>query len=378
MYLGSMLFFIIWLIPSAVAQGMATMIVARFLDGFAGSAFLAVAAGTVVDLFEPKDIAYPMMIFTVSPFLGPAAGPIIGGFICQFTTWRWVFYTLLIWSGVVFVCVVLFVPETFHKVLLVKKAQMKRSESGNDRWYAPIEKTDRSLVKAILHSCMVPFKLLLWEPMCLLLCLYSALLLGILYLFFGAFAVVFSTNHHFQQYQIGLSFCGLGVGIILAAATNPWWVKNYLRLVKAQREREGKQDIRPDPEYRLPTAMLGGVLCVIGLFWFGWTTYSSVHWIVPIIGSSVFGAGMFLCFQGILTFLVDAYPEVAASAIAANVFVRLWFAGAFPLFGVQMYEYLGYQWASSLLGFLALLCVPMPFLLFKYGKQIRARSRFGQ
>jgi MFS family permease len=82
-----MVMFTIWLIPEAVAQGMATMIVGRFFDGFAGSAFLAVAAGSIVDMFEPSQIAFPMMIFSAAPFLGPAAGPIIGGFINQFADW---------------------------------------------------------------------------------------------------------------------------------------------------------------------------------------------------------------------------------------------------------------------------------------------------
>ena len=49
---------------------------------------------------------------------------------------------------------------------------------------------------------------------------------------------------------------------------------------------------------------------------------------------------------------------------------------AFPLFGVQMYEKLGYQWASSLLAFLTVGMLPFPFLFFKYGKKLRAKSRF--
>lgn len=44
---------------------------------------------------------------------------------------------------------------------------------------------------------------------------------------------------------------------------------------------------------------------------------------------------MLLVFSGIWTFLVDAYPLYAASALAANVFARCMFAGAFPLFGEQ-------------------------------------------
>lgn len=42
---------------------------------------------------------------------------------------------------------------------------------------------------------------------------------------------------------------------------------------------------------------------------------------------------MILVYSGVFTFLVDAYPEFAASALAANSFARSSFAGVFPLFG---------------------------------------------
>lgn len=124
-----------------------------------------------------------------------------------------------------------------------------------------------------------------------------------------------------------------------------------------------------------------------------------------------------LVFTGIFTFLVDAYPQYAASSLAANSFVRSSFAGTFyslyscpivpplcrfatneinskqtqqlsvsltlfpavfPLFGVQMYNKLGYQWATSVLAFLTVAMMPFPYLFFKYGKRIRARSRFAK
>ncbi|KAK1634302.1 hypothetical protein BDP81DRAFT_56910 [Colletotrichum phormii] len=83
-----------------------------------------------------------------------------------------------------------------------------------------------------------------------------------------------------------------------------------------------------------------------------------------------------LVFTGIFTFLVDAYPLYAASALASNAFVRCMFAAAFPLFGTQMYNKLGYSWASSLLAFLTVAMLPFPYIFFKYGKKIRSRSRF--
>jgi len=41
-----------------------------------------------------------------------------------------------------------------------------------------------------------------------------------------------------------------------------------------------------------------------------------------------------------------------------------------------MYETLGYQWASSLLAFLTVAMAPFPYLFFRYGKKLRAKSKF--
>lgn len=86
-YVFSFFLFLIWLIPCAVAKNIATELVARFIDGLAGSAFLSVAGGTVGDMFARNELQAPMMIFTASPFVGPPLGPMVAGFINQYTTW---------------------------------------------------------------------------------------------------------------------------------------------------------------------------------------------------------------------------------------------------------------------------------------------------
>ena len=177
--------FFIWLIPCAVAQNIQTMLVVRFFDGLAGSAFLSVAGGTVGDIFPKNKLSAPMMVYTASPFAGPEIGPVVGGFINQFTNWRWSFWILVIWAGVEWILIVAFVPETYAPVILRKKAAARRKETGDDRWKAPIEVMNKSVAKTVLWSCIRPFQLLFLEPMCLNLCLLSAILLGILYLFFG-------------------------------------------------------------------------------------------------------------------------------------------------------------------------------------------------
>ncbi|KAL2002631.1 hypothetical protein VTN02DRAFT_6339 [Thermoascus thermophilus] len=374
-YIVSFSFFLIWLIPCAVAQNIQTMIVSRFFSGLSGSAFLSVAGGTVGDLFARHELAAPMMFYTASPFVGPELGPLLGGFINDFTTWRWTFYLLLIWTGAILVSIVLFVQETYHPVLLRRKAAKLRKETGDDRWKAPIEKLNRSVLQTVLRSIYRPMLLLTLEPMCLSLCIFSAILLGILYLFFGAFDLVFSNVFGFNLWQVGLSFIGIFVGMIAAILTDPLWRKNYARLERKHIQAVGEKG-GFEPEWRLPPAIAGAPFVTVGLFIFAWTIYPNVHWIGPIIGSALFGAGTILVYSGIFTFLVDAYPTYAASALAANSFARSSFGAVFPLFGIQMYNRLGYHWASSLLAFLTVLMAPFPYIFFKYGKRIRKKSRF--
>lgn len=289
-YLVSFSFFLIWIIPCAVAQNIQTLLIARFLDGLSGSAFLSVAGGTVGDMFDRSQLQLPMLIYTASPFVGPSLGPLIGGFINQYTHWRWTFYVLLIWAGANLATISIFVPETYHPVLLRNRARKLRKDTGDERWQSALEKSGKTIAKSIGYSLLRPFQLLFLEPMCFNLCLFSAILLGILYLFFGAFPIVFQNNHGFSLSQTGMSFLGILVGMVLGCSTDHFWHKNYVRLIKEREARTGEVG-GSEPEYRLPPAIAGAPLVTTGLFMFGWTTYSSVHWIIPIIGSAIFGMG---------------------------------------------------------------------------------------
>lgn len=204
-YLCAFGMYFVWLIPCAVANNLATMLVARFIDGLAGSAFLSVAGGTVGDTFPKDKLSMPMCVYSAAPFCGPLLGPVVGGFIASYKSWRWCFYVLMMWAGVNWLLLFFFVPETYSPVLLRRKARALRKETGDERWKAPIEMMNKSVTKTVMWSCVRPFQLLVLEvsyqassmgvvesvadlatqPMCLSLCILSAILLGVLYLFFG-------------------------------------------------------------------------------------------------------------------------------------------------------------------------------------------------
>ena len=180
--------------------------------------------------------------------------------------------------------------SSYTPVLLREKARKKRKETGDERYKAPIEIMERSIAMTVARSLYRPFLLLTLEPMCFNLCLFSSILLGILYLFFGAFVIVFSDVYGFNLWQTGLSFIGITVGMLLAIVSDPIWHFNYLRLLRNNENKTGQQG-SSEPEFRLPPSIAGAPLTVIGLFWFAWTIYPSVHWSVPMIGSGLFGCG---------------------------------------------------------------------------------------
>jgi len=169
----------------------------------------------------------------------------------------------------------------------------------------------------------------------------------------------------------GLAFIGILIGAFVVIGPFVWYYKVYM-------EPLFDENGNIKPEYRLRPSFVGAFFIPLCLFWFGWSARPSVHWIMPIIGSSFFTIGAFLMFMSVLSYLGDAYPEYVASVYAGNDLVRSTFGAGFPLFATGMYHNLGVGWASSLLGFLSIAFIPIPFLLYKYGEGLRMRSKMAR
>ncbi|KAG1790796.1 major facilitator superfamily domain-containing protein [Suillus plorans] len=366
---ASYVFFFIFTFPIVFAPNIAVFLVFRLITGFCGSAFLSVAGGSVSDMFPNSSIASPMAVYTISPLIGPVAGPLIAGFINQHLYWEWTYRVQLCWIFVELLMLSTFVPETYVPVILKRKAKRLRESTGDSKFYAPLDRREGSLASAILVSCHTPFQLLLCDRMALLLDSWNALILGILYLAFQAFPIIFGDIHGFNMQTTGLAFIGIGLGMLSAISTQPLWNRLYAR-------ETAKYNGDPPPEMRLIMGQVGAILVPVGLFWLAFTTYPQVHWIAPIIASVPFGSGIYFVFTSTFTYLVTAYRPIAASAMASNSAMRSAFAAAFPLFARAIYDRLGTVGATALLAGLATLMAPLPFIFYRIGARLRKSSRF--
>jgi MFS family permease len=321
-------------------------------------------------MFSAKERGLAITLFAAAPFMGPVLGPIVGGFVGETVGWRWVEGVMAIFTGVLWIIGCFFLPETYAPVILRKRAAELSKRTGKVyKSRGDVDQGPTTFGKVFKTSLSRPWILLFQEPIVFLISIYMAIIYGTLYMLFGAFPIVYQQNRGWSPGIGGLSFLGVAVGMIIAVAYSIWDNKRYARLSD---EHKG---FAP-PEARLPPTMIGGVAVPIGLFWFAWTNSPSIHWIVSILAGVPFGFGMVLIFLGMMNYLIDAYTIFAASVLAANAVLRSLFGAAFPLFTTQMYHNLGIHWASTIPAFLALMCVPMPFLFYRYGPKIREKCKY--
>ncbi|KAI2471728.1 MFS general substrate transporter [Annulohypoxylon bovei var. microspora] len=365
--------FSVFSVACATAKDLQTLLICRFFAGFCGACPLAVVAAVFSDMFNNATRGIAITIFSMAVFTGPLLAPFVGGFIVEsYLGWRWTMYLASIMGWVAFILDLLFLGETYPPVILIEKAAELRRRTLNWGIHAKQEEIEIDFKELLQKNFTRPMRLLFGEPIVTLLSIYMAFIYGLLYLFLTAYPFVFQGIHHFNAGQSGLAFFGMIIGQLIAGTVVLLDQPSYQRKLAANNG-------VPIPEWRLPIVIAGGVSFTGGIFWFGWSGYSAdVHWIVPAASGIMTGFGLMGIFLQALNYLVDAYLMFAASAIAGNTFLRSLCGAGFPLFSTYMFNGLGIQWASTLLGCIAALLVPIPVIFYLYGHKIRAKSNFAQ
>ncbi|RDB28449.1 Efflux pump FUB11 [Hypsizygus marmoreus] len=358
-------------IAAALARNTASILVFRFLGGVFAAAPLTNSGALISDVWDVKTRGKALAIFTVAPFAGPALGPTIAGLIGENTTWRWLFWILALFAGFCCIIIVFTMPETYSPILLVRKAESKRKETGDNRYYAPMEKDTMTTLQRAEHVLARPFVIFFQEPMLIALTLYISFVYGCIYLLFQAYPVVFTEGHHFSASSSGLMYLPIPIGGTLAVVIYVW-----IYNPKYEREVERCAPNPVPPEFRLEIALIAGPLFAASFFWFAWTSSPSISFWAPMSSGLLMGFSISWIFLGLFNYIVDAYISVAASSLASNTVIRSLFGAAFPLFTSDMYTTLGLRWATSLLGFIAIAMVPIPFVLQKFGPALRRKSKY--
>ncbi|KAK0239352.1 major facilitator superfamily domain-containing protein [Armillaria nabsnona] len=371
-YMATLFLFIIFQIPVVMAKNMSTVLAFRFLTGFASSPALATGGASMADIYSMDHVAYVLGIWALGGVAGPIIGPVIGGFAAQANGWRWPQYELLWIVSFSLVFLLLLLPETYGPTILLKRARRLRKLTGNEQLRSQSEKdSEGESFAAVMKEALIRPFILAKEPVLMFANLYVGFVYAIFYLWFEAFPLVFTDIYHFRLGASGLPFLGF---IVSGAITYTVYVI-YLKYCIAPRLAEARAaGVGFLPEIHLEIGLMASIFIPTSVLIFGFTAKESIHWIVPVIGAALYLPGIYLIFQGILTYVTCAYPAYAASVLAGNDLFRSTVASVFPLFGRAFFVNLGLGPGSALLAGVSFLLMPVFWSLWKWGHVLRRRS----
>ncbi|KEY67963.1 hypothetical protein S7711_02168 [Stachybotrys chartarum IBT 7711] len=366
-YTVSLIIWTILIIPCALATNLTTLLVVRFVGALFGAAFVSNGPGSVVDISRPEYLALYMSIWSIAPLNSPTTGPLIGGFIFEYLGWRWTNWIVLIMAGCG-IAMQLSLKETYAPIILKRKAARMRKETDDPRWWCQYD-LRVSAVELFKINLSRPFTLAAREPILWFMNFWIPLVYGVLYLGFVAYPIVFTQHRGWSPGMTGLSFAGIGVGTLIAIGCEP-----LIRKLVNSQPRDPETG-RVQPESVAMVMAIGAVSTAVGQLGFAWTCLpASIHWAAPISFGIPFGLGNTLSFIYGANYMAGSYGIYAASALAGNTVMRSIFGAVLPLAAPRMYQALTPQWAGTLLGLLEVLMVPIPFIFWRYGAAIRAKS----
>lgn len=354
----------------ATASGPPVILLGRFLGGFFSSAPLSITPGAMSDMWDNESRGTAIAIFSSVNFIGPSIAPLLGSWLATQYNWRAIEWLVAAYAAVVTIVNMVFLCETHAQTILQERARQLRTEPGSDQHQmARIEEKKLTFSYVTGTYFARPLKMLCFDPIILAFAVFTAFTFGVLYLSYVAFPIEYREVRGWSRVLSTAPNIAVIVGVALGLGVCIWYQPKYN---KALAENDGQ----PVPEMRLPLLVVGAVVFPIGLFMFALASVPSVHWSISVMSIALIGFGIYMIFFSSLNYIVDAFLEYTASAVAANTLLRSMFGAIFPLFGKQLFEGLGVRNASLIITAFAALLLPATIVFLKYGKRIRENSKY--
>lgn len=305
------------------------------LTAFFGTAFLVLGPAVIGDLFHPTERATALSWFYTGALIGPTIGPLLGGIIVTYTSWRVIFWMQTGLAATAMAGTVLFLSETLIEDKDSKKAVMARLAT-------PLEKA-RYLAK--VTSPLRPLGLLLTSPNLVLVAFGSGSIVWNQYGLLTPIRYVLNPRFNLDSpAQSGLFYLAPGLGYVVGTLGGGRWA-DYT--VKKWMTRRGGERV---PEDRLRSCIVFlGVVLPGSILIYGWSVEKAVGGIpLPVVFMFVQGVAQSFCFPSLNTYCLDVVQARSAEAVAGNFMVRYLFGAVASAVVLPAVESIGVGWFCTI------------------------------
>jgi multidrug resistance protein len=384
-YIVSFSMFLVFNILSAVAMNIGWLLVTRILAGGAAGSVQAVGAGTIADIWEPRERGKAMGIFYLGPLMGPLLAPIIGGALALKWGWRATQWFMVFYGAAVLIFLIFMLPETLKdpKSLLLAEDDvaggipLSRTTSGRRSVHVKSKRAIKFLKRAFLD----PLKIITYlrYPAVLLTVYYASVTFTALYILNISLQATFSLPasaggaYHFSTFEVGLAYIPNSIGYVLASLFGGKWNDNIMAREARRANRydaQGKLVYRPEDRMR-ENAWIAAFLWPAALLWYGWTADKHVFWAVPLAANFFYGVGSMIIFAMATTMLTEFMPRRASNGVALNNFVRNTCACIGGVVAQPLITAVGNGWLFTALGVLGAASSVVIWAMRRFGPRWR-------
>ncbi|CAI7580333.1 unnamed protein product [Penicillium crustosum] len=380
-YLASFALFVVFNCLCAISNSIGMLVVMRMLSGGASASVQAVGAGTIADLWEPRERGRAMGIFYLGPLCGPLFAPIVGGLLAQRWGWRSTMWFLSAFGALTLIFILFALPET----LAVQKPVLAELEDDEDPAInRPLSRVSSQQVVRSTTRWLKTIKMIFIDPLKIILYLrFLPVLLSVYYasVAFGSLYVLnISVEHTFAQEPynfstiiVGLLYIPNSLGYMVTSIFGGKWMDSIMQREarKANRyDEKGRLVLRPEDRMR-ENAWLGAFMYPAALIWYGWAAEKGVFWLVPMIANFFFGMGSMLIFSMVTTMLTEFMPKKSSEGVALNNFMRNIFSCVGSVVTAPIISGIGNGWLFTILGLISFACSSVIFLMRVNGPKWR-------
>nr|QZS37376.1 C016A protein [Hypoxylon sp. CO27-5] len=368
----------------AVQNSYASLITLRCLQSCGSSATIALGSAVSADLATRAERGKYLGYAAMGVTLGPALGPVIGGLLNQYLGWRSIFWFLTILSGVLFLFLLVLLPETCRNVvgngsipspwwnmsLLAYIKQRHRRSHGVE----PNMKTIRPS-----HKRPNPFASLkiLFEKQGAIILFFGSIIYGGYYMLLTTLSSELSSRFGFSSVIIGVCYLPLGFGSLIYRYTGgfllDWNFRRHAKAAGVVISHNRQQDIAALPierirlEISLPFVYLASGVVIA----YGWAFQNKAS--LAGIELSLFLCGVFIvgAVNGLNTLIVDTHIRSPATAVAANNLCRCLVGAGAAAIGAPLIERVGMGWMSVFVAGVWVFFSPLLWLMIYKGPKWR-------